>query len=256
MNAFGIMKYFIDCSADPNTQEVKQLLLQINGPAGSGKSYWIQKVKGYARNNFNDNNYFVYTSAPSGTAAFLIKGETLHSLLMLPIDYNSFDALSSDSLYELQKKFEKIGVLIIDEKSMIGQRLLHMADMRLREIFPHRRETIFGGLSIVLIGDWKQLPPVGDSSLFEAKGKCAAGYNLYSTFSDVVTFSKIERQTGDSQQDFREELGCLAEGKFTIEDYNKWKSRILDMLLPSEQEEFNLDATMACSENKYMVQHT
>ena len=175
MNAFGIMKYFIDCSADPNTQEVKQLLLQINGPAGSGKSYWIQKVKGYARNNFNDNNYFVYTSAPSGTAAFLIKGETLHSLLMLPIDYNSFDALSSDSLYELQKKFEKIGVLIIDEKSMIGQRLLHMADMRLREIFPHRRETIFGGLSIVLIGDWKQLPPVGDSSLFEAKGKCAAG---------------------------------------------------------------------------------
>ena len=185
--------------------------------------------------NFNDNNYFVYTSAPSGTAAFLIKGETVHSLLMLPINYNSFDALPSNSLYELQKKFEKIGVLIIDEKSMIGQRLLHMVDMRLREIFPHRRETIFGGLSIVLIGDWKQLPPVGDSSLFEAKGKCAAGYNLYSTFSDVVTFSKIERQTGDSQQDFREELGRLAEGKFTIEDWNKWKSRTLDLLPPSEQ---------------------
>ena len=255
MNAFGIMKYFIDCNADPNNHDVNQLLLQINGPAGSGKSFWIQKVKGYARTIFNHNNYFVYTSAPSGTAAFLIKGETLHSLLMLPIDYHSFNTLSSDRLYELQQKFENIGVLIIDEKSMIGQRLFHMTDMRLREIYPHRREIAFGGLSIVLIGDWKQLPPVGDSSLFDAKGKCSAGYNLYSTFTDVVTFSKIERQTGESQQDFREELGRLAEGKFTKDDWNKWKSRTLDRLPPSEQKDFIQNATMACSEKKNMIQH-
>ena len=174
---------------------------------------------------------------------------------MLPIDYHSFSALSSDRLYGLQQKFEKIGVIIIDEKSMIGQRLLHMIDMRLREIFPQSREKMFGGISIVLIGDWKQLPPVGDSSLFDAKGKCAAGYNLYSSFKDVVTFSKIERQTGDSQQDFRDELGRLAEGRFTKEDWNKWKSRTLELLPPSEQEEFHLNATMACSEKKYMVEH-
>merc|ERR1712240_527702 len=93
MNAFAIVKNFIDSFADPNKQPVKQLLLQINGPPGSGKSYWIQKVKSYARMTFQDNQcvkFIVQTAAPSGTAAFLIKGETLHSLLMLPIDYNSF----------------------------------------------------------------------------------------------------------------------------------------------------------------------
>ena len=255
MNAFGIIKYFIDCKADPNNEDVKQLLLQINGPAGSGKSYWIQKVKGYSKHIFIDNNYYVYTSAPSGTAAFFIKGETLHSLLMLPIDYKSFDRLNSDHLHKLQQKFEKNEILIIDEKSMIGQRLFHMLDMRLREIFPHRREVFFGGLSIVLIGDWKQLPPVGDASLYDADGKCAAGYNLYSTFTDVVTFSKVERQSGDLQKNFREELGRLAEGKFTKDDWNKWKTRTLDLLPPSEQEDFNLNATMACSEKKNMVEH-
>ena len=105
---------------------------------------------------FQDNEcakFVVQTAAPSGTAAFLIKGETLHSLLMLPIDYNSYKTLSSDRLCVLQQKFSNIGVLIVDEKSMIGQRLFHMVDMRLREIFSNRREMIFGELFVILIGD-------------------------------------------------------------------------------------------------------
>ena len=254
MNAFAILKQYIDSNVDPNKQTVPQLLLQINGPAGSGKSYWIQKVKGYAKKIFKHNN-FVQTAAPSGTASFLIKGETIHALLMLPIDYSSYNILSSDRLFELQQKFKSIGIIVIDEKSMVGHRILHMADMRLREIYPHRREEVFGGLSMVLIGDWKQLPPVGDSSLFDNKSKCAAGFNIYSNFIDVINFSKIERQTGPSQQEFREELARLSEGKFTENDWRKWRSRTLDLLPPNEQEEFRQTAVLACSEKKNMIQH-
>ena len=254
MDAFAIIKHFIDCK-NLNKSEVQQLLLQINGPAGSGKSYWIQKVKGYAKKVFNRNN-FVLTAAPSGTAAFLIKGETLHSLLMLPINYYTYTSLNDDSvrLYELQEKFKDVGILIIDEKSMIGQKLFHMVDMRLREIYPHRREQVFGGLSVVIIGDWKQLPPVGDSPLFN-NSKFAKGYNLYSKFTDVINFSEIERQTGALQEHFREELGRLAEGNFSEQDWKKWKLRTLDILPPTEQEEFNQNAILACSEKKNMIQH-
>ena len=258
INAFAIVKNFIDSFADPNRQQVNQLLLQINGPPGSGKSYWIQKVKAYARSVFQHNDFVkfvVQTAAPSGTAAFLIKGETLHSLLMLPVDYNSYKPLSSDRLYGLQQKFKNIGVLILDEKSMVGQRLFHMADMRLREIYPHKSDINFGGLSLILIGDWKQLPPVGDSSLFDNKSKCPAGFNLYSEFKDVITFSKIERQTGESQKQFREELERLGAGKFTVNDWKKWKSRTFDQLSPAVREEFNQNAILACSEKKNMIQH-
>ena len=258
INAFAIVKNLIDSFADPNIEQVEPLLLQINGPPGSGKSYWIQKVKSYARNIFHHNEFVkfvVQTAAPSGTAAFLIKGETLHSLLMLPVDYNSYKSLSSDRLYDLQQKFRNIGVLILDEKSMIGQRLFHMVDMRLREIFPSKNDIFFGGLSIILIGDWKQLPPVGDSPLFDSKSKCPAGFNIYCEFKDVITFNKVERQTGDSQKQFREELERLGAGKFSEHDWHKWKTRTLELLSPPEQEEFNQTAILACSEKKNMTEH-
>ena len=254
MDAFAIIKDFIDCNADPNKLKPPQLLLQINGPAGSGKTYLIQKVKAYAKSIFNHNK-FVHTAAPSGTAAFLIKGETLHSLLMLPINYHKYESLPSDRLLQLQQKFNDIGILVIDEKSMIGQKLFHMVHMRLTEIYPERREEVFGGLSIVLIGDWKQLPPVADSSLFNKNGNFTLGNILYSKFIDVISLSEIKRQTGESQKQFREELGRLSEGKFSVNDWKKWKLRQLDLLPINEQEEFNQHAILACSEKKNMIKH-
>ena len=174
---------------------------------------------------------------------------------MLPIDYRSYESLLSDRLMDMQQKFKDIGLLIIDEKSMIGQKIFHMVDMRLREIYPHRREEAFGGLSVILIGDWKQLPPVGDSPLFSKEGKNTRGHNLYLRFIDVINFSEIERQTGALQKPFKEELKRLAEGKFSEEDWHKWKLRQLELLPPNEQEEFNQNAILACSEKKNMIHH-
>ena len=64
------------------------------------------------------------TGAPSGTAAFLIGGETLHSLLTLPVNQKQDEPirpLGSGKLHELQKRFRNVGLLVIDEKSMIGK---------------------------------------------------------------------------------------------------------------------------------------
>ena len=65
---------------------------------------------------------FLQIGAPTGTAAFLVDGKTLHALLKLPIS-NSKDAikdLSGDRLRELQDDFKETELLVIDEKSMIG----------------------------------------------------------------------------------------------------------------------------------------
>jgi hypothetical protein len=55
---------------------------------------------------------------------------------------------------------------VIDEKSMIEKKTLFYIHKRL-EAKPGREDERFGGMSIVLLGDWKQLPPVPDSSLYQ-----------------------------------------------------------------------------------------
>ena len=37
-----------------------------------------------------------------------------------------------------------------------GQHMLVMIDARLREANPSKQDQVFGGVSIVLLGDWKQ----------------------------------------------------------------------------------------------------
>jgi len=134
---------------------------------------------------------------------------------------------------------KEMAILVIDEKSMIGQDLFRLVDKRLREARPHAYDLPFGGVSVILLGDWKHLPPVCDASLYTNpyraedhkkpiepnKIKDPMGYNLYQLFKDTIIFEKIQRQDGDEEKPFREELQRLGDGKFSRADWEKWKER-------------------------------
>ena len=80
--------------------------------------------------------------------------------------------LKGDRLRDLQQKFEDVELIVIDEKSMIGQYMLYMIEERLRQAKPARAHLPFGGVSIILMGDFAQLAPVMDPPLFmEPDGK-------------------------------------------------------------------------------------
>jgi ATP-dependent DNA helicase PIF1 len=93
-------------------------------------------------------------AAPTGVAAYNINGRTLHSLFRLPIKTKNYDALTPENLKYLQNNLHDIGYLIIDEKSMVGLRVLCFLNCRLREIFPARARDPFAGINIILIGDF------------------------------------------------------------------------------------------------------
>ena len=86
---------------------------------------------------------------------------------------------------------------MIDKKSMLGLRMLGWIDWRLREIFPQCNDEFFGGISVILIGDFFQLPPVLNKPIYadynrSMKDSKIAGYNIYHVFEESIFLETIQ----------------------------------------------------------------
>ncbi|KLO06708.1 hypothetical protein SCHPADRAFT_837656, partial [Schizopora paradoxa] len=143
------------------TRDSTQLLLYVSGVGGTGKSYVIKTISELMKRH-NESQKLLRT-APTGCAAVLIEGHTIHSVTMLPSRKKKIN------IQELELIWQDIHYLIIDEVSMISGSFLYQISQRLQHAFgsdPARRELPFGGLNIIFTGDLGQLPPVGEHSLF------------------------------------------------------------------------------------------
>ena len=107
-------------------------------------------------------------AAPTGVAAFIIHSKTLHTLLSLPTR-GDFKDLEENRLHQLQHKLSTVKYIIIVEMSMVGRKILGHIDRRLHQVFPHHAQEVFGGCSVVLFGDFGQLPSsLASQSYFSA----------------------------------------------------------------------------------------
>jgi ATP-dependent DNA helicase PIF1 len=102
--------------------------------------------------------------APTGIATFNIHGTTIHQAFSLP--KSSLPKLDPQYLLQLQTRLRHCKYIILDEKSMVGQRLFMRLDARLRSVYTDKQDEPFGGSSIMMFGDFGQLAPVGDIPLF------------------------------------------------------------------------------------------
>ncbi|KAG7429399.1 ATP-dependent DNA helicase PIF1 [Fusarium oxysporum f. sp. raphani] len=210
------------------TQDPSQLLLHVDGGGGTGKSYLINLLSAHLQSATAGRGTPVWRAAPTGVAGNQISGTTLHSLLHLPIN-KDFKPLSPVDKTQLQKKLKDIKYLIIDEKSMLGLRQLSWIDDRLREAFPNRNEEFFGGLNILLVGDFFQLPPVLQKPLCydkEVQGVEIKGRNAYRRFDKSVFLKVVQRQRGDDQEAFRTALGELRLLQLSMESWKLLSARV------------------------------
>ncbi|KGQ02733.1 DNA repair and recombination protein PIF1 [Beauveria bassiana D1-5] len=141
------------------------------------------------------------------------------------------------STRQLQKKLKNIRYLIIDEKSMLGLRQLSWIDDRLREAFPGMNDVFFGGLNILLVGDFFQLPPVLQKPLYydkEVQGVEIKGRNAYRRFDKTVFLKVAQRQRGEDQEAFRTALGELRQHQLSTKSWKLLSGRVQAKLADQE----------------------
>jgi len=132
--------------------------------------------------------------------------------------------LSSDVANTLRAKMIDVKLLIIDEISMVGYKMLGQIDKRLRQIMG-QKSLFFGGVSVIAVGEFNQLPPVGQSPIYKI-GKdpvsVLAGNCLWTPFK-YYELSIIMRQQNDIA--FTKALNNMARGEMTNKDISLIRSR-------------------------------
>lgn len=143
------------------------------GKAGSGKSWVINTFRNII-DSFNavltdgfGLTFNIATTASTGAAAVIIDGATIHSWSGLGVNLGPFDKKTIKSIVpsgnhwawnKLVRKLKKVDCLIIDEISMLPSYFLANLDFLMRTA--RNNSEAFGGVQIILVGDFLQLPPV------------------------------------------------------------------------------------------------
>lgn len=137
----------------------------LTGEAGSGKTHVVSAYAAYLR----EHEVGFAVTASTGIAATHIRGMTIHSWSGIGIHSELTDdevRRIAESRY-VSKRIRKASVLIIDEISMLDGRILSLVERVCRKA--RKSGLPWGGLQVVLVGDFFQLPPVsvgGDTAQF------------------------------------------------------------------------------------------
>lgn len=130
----------------------------LTGQAGAGKTYVLNQYIDYLRTK----GIPVAVTASTGIAATHMNGVTIHSWAGIGIKdkFEQSDFRRLKDRHELTDRLKAVKVLIIDEVSMLHAKQLDLVD----EVLRYFRESSepFGGVQVVLSGDFFQLPPIGN----------------------------------------------------------------------------------------------
>ena len=122
----------------------------LTGRAGTGKTTFLRNVQKMVNKQF-------ITLAPTGVAAILAGGETIHSFFGLPMDVCTPGTMGKMSEARILTLLHT-NTIIIDEVSMVRCDIIDAIDYTMRKTL--RTSLPFGGKQVVFVGDMFQLPPV------------------------------------------------------------------------------------------------
>ena len=157
--------------------------LLLTGAAGTGKTYILSEFVRRSRRRGKN----VAITATTGLAATHLNGTTIHAWSGIGIRDEVDKQHAKNLSKQRQDLIRKADILIIDEISMLHDFRLDMVDTITRVV--READEPFGGLQVVMSGDFFQLPPV-------KRGSRAGGYVVGSNVwnDDFFTVAYLEQQ--------------------------------------------------------------
>jgi ATP-dependent DNA helicase PIF1 len=245
----------------------------LSGSGGVGKSHLIKSIYQAALKYYNTkagedfHRSHILLLAPTGKAAYLIKGNTIHSALAIPASQSlkNYKPLDSGRLNTLRCQLGTLKLILLDEISMVGNSMFTIQlNNRLKDLKGSKED--FGGVTIITIGDLFQLKPVMDGYIF-TDVQSLNSYNilvpnLWKKYFRMFELDEIMRQRESKM--FAEVLNRLREGKHTSSDLQKLKERcVQESNCPSEAprlfiqnalvDNYNEKVFESFSDNKYTI---
>lgn len=186
----------------------------LTGPAGAGKSYLLAKFIKEARSKGKK----VTVTATTGLAAAHLGGQTIHSWSGIGIS----NSLSEDYIYTMSKerikKINSTNILIIDEISMLHDYNLDMINKAMKIV--RQNDRPFGGLQVVLCGDFFQLPPVAQNG----EGKFVTNSPAFKELD--LAFCYLEEQHRAEDSKLTDILNSMRAGTLQMKHLRWLQSRI------------------------------
>lgn len=158
----------------------------VSGPAGSGKSYVIEKYFSILK-EYNPN-VKIYKTSTTALSAINIEGITIQSYSgkgfnKMPFEeYMKIHKIKDDMLYKSSKtKIKETNVLIVDEVSMLSEADLNFLIKRILDI----RKTV-ENIQFIFSGDFSQLPPVASREDINAYGEELGNFSYKTEAWDLL----------------------------------------------------------------------
>jgi len=189
----------------------------ITGQAGTGKSHLVKKIVSFCERNQKN----VAVTAMTGAAACLINGKTIHSWACVGVGDKSASYYADMIIKAWPKKSKwiKCRVLIIDEVSMMNAHFFELLEEVARIV--KNNSLPFGGIQLILLGDFYQLPPVAKG--LEDNRFCFESERWEEVMYDKIVLTEIMRQ---KNMEFQKVLGEVRLGQMSDETIKTIQSRI------------------------------
>lgn len=216
----------------------------LTGEPGSGKTH---TVNAYVR-WLHERGVEPAITASTGIAATHVGGMTIHAWSGIGVlkDLTAYDLDRIGSNERVARRIRNAAVLIIDEISMLSAHTLSMVDAVCREI--RHTQSPFGGLQVVFVGDFFQLPPIvrasqGDTlGMRGAESSFAFESTAWMAANPIVCYlSEQHRQEDDA---FLSVLSAIRSGE--VEDAHR---ELLSSRVRDEEDEPVEDATRLYTHN-------
>lgn len=185
----------------------------VTGPGGTGKSFLIQTLL----NHYINIGKKIAVCALTGVSAELLEcnAKTIHSWSGTGILKGSLDKIIKN-IYkkEKEKSWLATDVLIVDEVSMMNKKFFETLDKIGRII--RKINKPFGNIQLIFLGDFFQLPPVGNNHDMDTHKFCFESEMWKETFPITISLTKIYRQ---SDLIFSNILNLIRKGIITDDNF-------------------------------------